>query len=69
MATALCNSPFRFNLSRAPSFQRKGAFAVHGDVEVKESDFELLIESVKEAGQIMRGEIEPARTFQLNQRT
>lgn len=32
---------------------------------MKESDFELLIESVKEAGQIMRGEIEPARTFQL----
>lgn len=32
---------------------------------MKESDFELLLESVKEAGQIMRGEIEPARTFQL----
>jgi putative transcriptional regulator len=32
---------------------------------VKEPEFELLIESVKEAGQIMRGEIEPARTFQL----
>jgi putative transcriptional regulator len=29
------------------------------------SDFEKLIESVKEAGRIKRGEIEPARTFQL----
>jgi hypothetical protein len=32
---------------------------------VNDSDFELLIASVKEAGQILRGEIEPARTFQL----
>jgi putative transcriptional regulator len=32
---------------------------------VKESDFELLLESIKEAGRIKRGEIEPARTFQL----
>lgn len=33
---------------------------------MKESDFELLIASVKEAGQIRRGEIEPPRKFAVN---
>ena len=32
---------------------------------MNDSGFEKLIASVKEAGRIMRGEIEPARTFQL----
>ena len=32
---------------------------------MNDSDFEQLIASVKEAGRIKRGEIEPARTFQL----
>jgi putative transcriptional regulator len=33
---------------------------------MKDADFELLITSVKQAGQIKRGEIEPARKFAVN---
>src|SRR3954447_14280609 len=33
---------------------------------MKDSDFELLIASVKQAAQIKRGEIEPARKFSIN---
>jgi putative transcriptional regulator len=33
---------------------------------MKDSDFELLIASVKQAAQIKRGEIEPARKFSVN---
>jgi putative transcriptional regulator len=32
---------------------------------VNDSDFEELIESVKQAGRIRRGEMEPARTFEV----
>lgn len=33
---------------------------------MNDSDFEKLITSVKEAGQIKRGELEPARKFEVN---
>ena len=32
---------------------------------MKESDFEKLVESVREAGRIRRGEVEPARRFEV----
>ena len=32
---------------------------------MKDSDFELLVTSVKQAGRIKRGELEPARKFEV----
>ena len=32
---------------------------------MKESDFEKLVESVRDAGRIRRGEVEPARRFEV----
>lgn len=32
---------------------------------MKDSDFQLLVTSIKQAGQIKRGEIEPARKFEV----
>lgn len=36
-----------------------------GGLSLKESDFEKLVESVREAGRIQRGEVEPARRFEV----
>jgi hypothetical protein len=42
-----------------------GAVRGAGGSEMKDSDFELLIASVKEAGRIKRGESEPANEFKV----
>lgn len=42
-----------------------GELKLRGVFEVKDSDFQQLLASVKEAGRIKRGEQEPARKFEV----
>jgi hypothetical protein len=38
---------------------------IRGETKVKDDDFQRLVTSIEQAGQIKRGELEPARKFEV----